>query len=70
MYYNVLFCFVLCLCIAINNNVLVRWRMAGFLRTGAYICFSIEPLDRFDPPMAQTKGLAKRKSSYYFQLDP
>ena len=27
-------------------------------RTGAYILFSFEPLGGFNPPMAQTKGLA------------
>ena len=31
--------------------------------------FSFEHLGRFDPPMAQTKCLTKRKSSSHFQAD-
>ena len=52
------------------NNVLVRLRTAGFSSTGAYVIVSLEPLGGFDPPMAQTSALAKKKNMSHFQLDP
>ena len=44
-------------CTTADNNVLLRWRTACFLRTGAYYFFIFEPLGGFDPPMAQIKGI-------------
>ena len=41
-----------------------------FLGTGAYVIFSIEPLGGFDPPMAQSKGVAKKNILSHFQHDP
>ena len=52
------------------NNVLVRLRTVVFLITGAYVIFSIEPLGGFDPPMAQSKGVAKKNILSHFQHDP
>ena len=41
-----------------------------FFRTGTYFFSIFEPLGGLDTPMAQTKAPAKRKSSYYFRIDP
>ena len=53
-----------------RNNVFGEMKNGFFYITRAYIFFSFEPLGGFDPPIAQTKGPVKRKSSAHFRLDP